>query len=228
MVATDIAARGIDISDLRYVINYSLPEDPAVYLHRVGRTGRIGKKGTAINLISGRELATFTALEKKYGIKFEKRADADAGGGDARCGPSATCARSARRPSGERLRGLPRSGRRSSSSGPDADDSDRLPAQVLLRAPADGEGEGRRWHSAGAGAHPPPPASASGAGATDRGARNEPSVEIDPSGANRRSAPRLLVSAGSAPSGHRAGTAPRRDRVPAVAEAAPRDRSGSG
>ncbi|HEY3587374.1 MAG TPA: DEAD/DEAH box helicase, partial [Myxococcaceae bacterium] len=73
MVATDIAARGIDISDLRYVINYSLPEDPAVYLHRVGRTGRIGKKGTAINLISGRELGTFTTLEKKYGIKFEKR-----------------------------------------------------------------------------------------------------------------------------------------------------------
>ncbi|HEY1333120.1 MAG TPA: DEAD/DEAH box helicase, partial [Myxococcaceae bacterium] len=73
MVATDIAARGIDISDLQYVINYSLPEDPAVYLHRVGRTGRIGKKGTAINLMSGRELGTFTVLEKKYGIKFEKR-----------------------------------------------------------------------------------------------------------------------------------------------------------
>jgi len=44
-----------------------------VYLHRVGRTGRIGKKGTAINLVSGRELGTFTALEKKYGIRFEKR-----------------------------------------------------------------------------------------------------------------------------------------------------------
>src|SRR5215470_6841682 len=73
MVATDIAARGIDISDLGHVINYSLPEDPAVYLHRVGRTGRIGKKGTSINLISGRELGTFTTLEKKYGIKFEKR-----------------------------------------------------------------------------------------------------------------------------------------------------------
>ena len=73
MVATDIAARGIDISGLEYVINYSLPEDPAVYLHRVGRTGRIGNKGTAINLFSGRELATFTALEKKYGIKFDKR-----------------------------------------------------------------------------------------------------------------------------------------------------------
>ena len=73
MVATDIAARGIDISDLGHVINYSLPEDPAVYLHRVGRTGRIGKKGTALNLVSGRELGTLTTLEKKYGIVFEKR-----------------------------------------------------------------------------------------------------------------------------------------------------------
>jgi ATP-dependent RNA helicase DeaD len=74
MVATDIAARGIDISDLSHVINYSLPEDPAVYLHRVGRTGRIGKKGTAISLVSGAELNTLGVLEKKYGIKFEQRA----------------------------------------------------------------------------------------------------------------------------------------------------------
>lgn len=73
MVATDLAARGIDISDLGHVINYSLPEDPAVYLHRVGRTGRIGKKGVAINLVSGRELSTFTTLERKYNIQFEKK-----------------------------------------------------------------------------------------------------------------------------------------------------------
>jgi ATP-dependent RNA helicase DeaD len=73
MVATDLAARGIDISDLGHVINYTLPEDPAVYLHRVGRTGRIGKKGVALNLISGREFSQFSTLEKKYGINFEKR-----------------------------------------------------------------------------------------------------------------------------------------------------------
>ena len=73
MVATDIAARGIDISDLSHVINYSLPEDPSVYLHRVGRTGRIGKKGTAISLVSGAELVTLTALERNYGIQFEQR-----------------------------------------------------------------------------------------------------------------------------------------------------------
>src|SRR4051812_46745534 len=73
MVATDIAARGIDISDLSHVINYSLPEDPAVYLHRVGRTGRMSKKGTAISLVSGAELNTLGVLEKKYGISFEVR-----------------------------------------------------------------------------------------------------------------------------------------------------------
>jgi ATP-dependent RNA helicase DeaD len=73
MVATDIAARGIDISDLSHVINYSLPEDPSGYLHRVGRTGRIGKKGTALSLVSGAEMMTLKALQTKYGIAFEER-----------------------------------------------------------------------------------------------------------------------------------------------------------
>jgi ATP-dependent RNA helicase DeaD len=73
MVATDIAARGIDISDLTHVINYSLPEDPSVYLHRVGRTGRIGKTGTALSLVRGPELVTLSALQKKFSIKFEEK-----------------------------------------------------------------------------------------------------------------------------------------------------------
>jgi ATP-dependent RNA helicase DeaD len=73
MVATDIAARGIDISDLSHVINYSLPEDPSVYLHRVGRTGRIGKKGTALSLVSGAEMMTLKALQTRFGIAFEEK-----------------------------------------------------------------------------------------------------------------------------------------------------------
>ncbi|WP_235969628.1 DEAD/DEAH box helicase [Anaeromyxobacter diazotrophicus] len=73
MVATDIAARGIDISDLTHIINYSLPEDPAVYLHRAGRTGRIGKKGTALSLVSGAEMMTLKALQTKYGVTFEEK-----------------------------------------------------------------------------------------------------------------------------------------------------------
>ncbi len=73
LVATDIAARGIDISDLTHVINYSLPEDPAIYLHRVGRTGRIGKTGTAISLWSGREMHTRRILKQTYNIEFQER-----------------------------------------------------------------------------------------------------------------------------------------------------------
>jgi ATP-dependent RNA helicase DeaD len=71
MVATDLAARGIDISDLTHVINYSLPEDPAVYLHRVGRTGRIGKTGTALSLVEGKSIFGLGQLEKRFGIQFE-------------------------------------------------------------------------------------------------------------------------------------------------------------
>lgn len=73
MVATDLAARGIDISDLTHVINYSLPEDPAVYLHRVGRTGRIGKTGTAISLVGGRDRMVLDDLSRQFDIEFQKR-----------------------------------------------------------------------------------------------------------------------------------------------------------
>lgn len=73
LVATDIAARGIDISDLSHVVNYALPEFTEVYLHRVGRTGRIGKKGTAVSLVAGRDQMTFTQLERDFGIEFEMK-----------------------------------------------------------------------------------------------------------------------------------------------------------
>ena len=71
LVATDVAARGIDISHLSHVVNYSLPADPAVYMHRTGRTGRIGKKGIAISLAGGADLGTRDTLEKQYEIGFE-------------------------------------------------------------------------------------------------------------------------------------------------------------
>ena len=73
LVATDVAARGIDISHLTHVINYSLPDDAAVYLHRTGRVGRIGRKGVAISLVGGQDIHTRNTLEKQYEIAFEKR-----------------------------------------------------------------------------------------------------------------------------------------------------------
>ncbi|MCS6915221.1 MAG: DEAD/DEAH box helicase [Myxococcota bacterium] len=73
LVATDIAARGIDISDLSHVINYTLPESAEVYIHRTGRTGRAGKSGVAISLVGPRELGNFYYLKLLYKIRPEER-----------------------------------------------------------------------------------------------------------------------------------------------------------
>jgi ATP-dependent RNA helicase DeaD len=70
MVATDVAARGIDINDLSHVFNYSLPEFSEVFLHRAGRTGRVGKLGTAVSLVDGIGLATLTRLQREFGVQF--------------------------------------------------------------------------------------------------------------------------------------------------------------
>ncbi|MCB9671939.1 MAG: DEAD/DEAH box helicase [Alphaproteobacteria bacterium] len=78
LVSTDVAARGIDISDLSHVINYSLPQDASVYLHRSGRTGRIGKNGTCISLVGGSDLATRNQLVNVHKIKFTTKELPDA------------------------------------------------------------------------------------------------------------------------------------------------------
>ena len=64
LVATDVAARGLDIDDLPYVINYELPHVPEDYVHRIGRTGRAGKQGNAISLVSAHEVAYLVEIEK--------------------------------------------------------------------------------------------------------------------------------------------------------------------
>jgi ATP-dependent RNA helicase DeaD len=64
LVATDVAARGIDISDLSHVIAYSAPQSPEVYVHRTGRTGRAGKAGIAISLVSGLDIGNFRFLQQ--------------------------------------------------------------------------------------------------------------------------------------------------------------------
>lgn len=74
LVATDVAARGIDIIDLTHVINYSLPQDPESYVHRIGRTGRAGKEGTAITFITPEEYRKLTFIKRiaKTDIRKEK------------------------------------------------------------------------------------------------------------------------------------------------------------
>jgi ATP-dependent RNA helicase RhlE len=64
LIATDVAARGLDVDDLPYVINYELPHTPEDYVHRIGRTGRAGKMGNAISLVSAHEVGYLVDIEK--------------------------------------------------------------------------------------------------------------------------------------------------------------------
>lgn len=63
-MATDVAARGLDIDDLPHVINFELPHTPEDYIHRIGRTGRAGKHGTAVSLVSAHEVQYLVDIEK--------------------------------------------------------------------------------------------------------------------------------------------------------------------
>ncbi len=71
LIATDVAARGLDVDDITHVINYSLPDDPEVYIHRSGRTGRAGKSGISIVISNKSEQRKIKLIEKKGAIKFQ-------------------------------------------------------------------------------------------------------------------------------------------------------------
>ena len=73
LVATDVAARGLDVDDLTHIINYGLPDDVESYTHRSGRTGRAGKSGTSISIIHLKEKGKIRVIEKNIGKTFESR-----------------------------------------------------------------------------------------------------------------------------------------------------------
>ena len=75
LVATDIAARGIDISELSHVINYNLPEVPETYVHRIGRTGRSGHHGIALSFVSNNEKSMLRGIQQLTGKKLEEVTD---------------------------------------------------------------------------------------------------------------------------------------------------------
>jgi ATP-dependent RNA helicase DeaD len=72
LIATDVAARGIDVNDVTHVINYSLPDEVENYTHRSGRTARAGKTGVSISIINGKELGKIRQIERGLGKKFVK------------------------------------------------------------------------------------------------------------------------------------------------------------
>ena len=71
LIATDVAARGIDVQDITHVINYKLPDEAGNYTHRSGRTARAGKSGTSIVIINSREKSKLQFIERKAGVKFD-------------------------------------------------------------------------------------------------------------------------------------------------------------
>ncbi len=73
LVATDVAARGIDVDDITHVINYQLPDEVETYTHRSGRTGRAGKSGTSLVIITKSELRKISAIERIIKMKFEEK-----------------------------------------------------------------------------------------------------------------------------------------------------------
>lgn len=72
LVATDIAARGIDVNDVTHVINYAIPQNAERYTHRIGRTGRAGKTGTAITFITPKEYSKMSYLKKVNKVDIKK------------------------------------------------------------------------------------------------------------------------------------------------------------
>lgn len=74
LIATDVAARGIDVSDLSHVIHYGLPDEPEVYIHRAGRTGRAGRKGVSISIITPKMEERIRLIERRARITFERNA----------------------------------------------------------------------------------------------------------------------------------------------------------
>ena len=72
LIATDVAARGIDVKEITHVINYELPDDTEVYTHRSGRTGRAGKSGVSVSLVTPREIYRLRQIEKLVNTKFHK------------------------------------------------------------------------------------------------------------------------------------------------------------
>jgi ATP-dependent RNA helicase DeaD len=72
LIATDVASRGLDITGITHIYNFDIPETPEIYIHRIGRTGRIGNDGNAITFVTPRDEETIKAIEKKIKMKIPK------------------------------------------------------------------------------------------------------------------------------------------------------------
>jgi ATP-dependent RNA helicase RhlE len=121
LVATDIAARGLDVEDISYVINYDLTHEPETYVHRIGRTGRAGESGTAVSFCTAEDHDELQAIERLLRTQLQKAEDPPGYTSPKvmpapRSAPSKGAAHKNRRPGGNRFRGRTQSG--TGSGGP--------------------------------------------------------------------------------------------------------------
>jgi ATP-dependent RNA helicase RhlE len=72
LVATDVASRGLDIPDVSHVVNFDLPTESETYIHRIGRTARMGKSGQALSLVMPDELVYLRGIERKLGMSLQR------------------------------------------------------------------------------------------------------------------------------------------------------------
>ena len=73
LVATDVAARGLDIDDISHVVNFDMPRKVDIYIHRIGRTGRAGNKGTAISLVEAHDMGVIGKIERYTKERLQRR-----------------------------------------------------------------------------------------------------------------------------------------------------------
>ncbi len=168
LVATDIAARGLDIEELPHVVNFELPYVPEDYVHRIGRTGRAGASGEAISLVGAEDRPLLGAIERLINKKIEVR-NAEGFEPERRTHAEAPAERS--QPTGEGR------GQRGGRKGGEARGEGRNP-QGEARKP---QGEGRKPHAEGQGRKP------QGEGRKPQGEAGKPQGERAPRGGRGRS-----------------------------------------
>ena len=118
LVATDIAARGIDVDDVAHVVNYELPHEPETYVHRIGRTGRAGQTGAAVSFCDAEERPRLVAIERLLKRSIPARNEAPAGDfPETEAAPERERSESRRPNSAQRTRGRGRPGRGSNHEG---------------------------------------------------------------------------------------------------------------
>ncbi len=213
LVASDVAARGLDITDVSHVFNYDVPRHPEDYVHRIGRTGRAGKSGEAYTLVAPDEAKSFRAVINLIGRDIEYAdVDLETGGSDTIVDAPSSRSRGRRDDSegegrGRRGRGGAGRARREQADGSDADDAPKVDAQADAASPGSDDASApveasTETNAPSAGSEADAPEKTSGrSGSRRRGGRSKSSSDKTASQADAAETGRDEPAAASEPQG---------------------------